>query len=406
MRPSLRHFLVAVMFVVASLSATSAVAAPVTWASVDVTMLSEQAEGVLLLTAHLPETATLPAQAELSVPKGSQIQWIGEIMGGAPENDLELKTTMTTVGELDTYSFTLTTARIAQIEILASEMLSFDGTNYAATIRWVPGQDIPQVRMAIRVPQTAAISTQDPDAGLQPGDGSFAYYSKTIDGAKAGDELALAVAYTVPAAAATPATAASNPGLLAFAIPLVVVIGFVLIVASAMKRKKAAAVVDDDDAEESDDEYDRDASPRPVAADAADAVDEDDAARAGIARRNKVTAAIVGVIVIVAIVAVNQTAKPQQVGDTISQTFNPGEACATANIQLTVPADSDPQSTADSLFTALGTVEGLNTVTYNQKSSSLSVGYCESETTEILVREALATTGLLASGTTPVSPTP
>ncbi|MBU4556471.1 MAG: hypothetical protein KJ747_06335 [Actinobacteria bacterium] len=401
MRPSLRHFFVAVMFVVASLSATSAVAAPVTWASVDVTMLSEQAEGVLLLTAHLPETATLPAQAELSVPKGSQIQWIGEIMGGAPDGDLELQTTMTTVGESDTYTFTLTSSRIAQIEILASDMMSFDGTTYASSIRWVPSQDVPQVRMAIRVPQTASITTQDPDAGLQPGDGSFAYYSKTIDGAKAGDELALAVAYTVPAAAAAPAAASSSTGLLAFAIPIVVVVGFVLIVASAMKRKKTA--VDDDSAEETDDDSANDAASRPTAG---DAVDEDDAARSGVAKRNMVTAVIVAVIVIIAIVAGIQTAKPQQVGDTITQTFNPGEACATANIQLTVPADSDPQATADSLFTALGTVEGLNTVTYNQKSSSLSVGYCESETTEILVREALATTGLLAPGTAPVSPTP
>ncbi|MDP2234363.1 MAG: hypothetical protein Q8K89_12050, partial [Actinomycetota bacterium] len=339
MRPSLRHFFVAVMFVLAALSTTSAVAAPVTWASVDVTMLSEQTEGVLLLTARLPETATLPAQAELSVPKGSQIQWIGEIMGGAPEDDLELKNTMTTTGELDTYSFTLTASRIAQIEILASEMLSFDGTNYAATIRWVPGQDIPQVRMAIRVPQTAAISTQDPDAGLQPGDGSFAYYSKTIDGAKVGDELALAVAYTVPAAAAAPAAASSSTGLLAFAIPIVVVVGFVLIVASAMKRKKAAVVIDDDSAERTDDGDDADTDAAPDS-DADDESVADDAARSGVAKRNMVTAVIVAVIVIIAIVAGIQTAKPQQVGDTISQTFNPGEACATAIIQLAVPADS------------------------------------------------------------------
>jgi len=402
MRPSLRHFLVTVMFALVALSATSAVAAPVSWESVDVTMLSEQTEGVLLLTAHLPETATLPAQAELSVPKGSQIQWIGEIMGGSPEGDLELKNTMTTTGELDTYSFTLTASRIAQIEILASDMLSFDGTNYASSIRWVPGQDVPQVRMAIRVPQTANITAEDPDAGLQPGDGSFAYYSKTIDGVKAGDELALAVAYTVPAAAAAPATASSGTGLLAFAIPVVVVLGFVLIVASAMKRKKSATVIDDDSAEETDD-GDVEA---PADSDADDESVADDAARSGVAKRNMVTAVIVAVIVIVAIVAGIQTAKPQQIGDTISQTFNPGEACATANIQLTVPADSDPQATADSLFAALGTIEGLNTVTYNQKTSSLSVGYCESETTEILVREALATTGLLAPATAPVSPSP
>ncbi|MDO9108689.1 MAG: hypothetical protein Q7U89_06820, partial [Coriobacteriia bacterium] len=314
MRPSLRHFLVAVMFVLAALSATSAVAAPVTWASVDVTMLSEQSEGVLLLTAHLPETATLPAQAELSVPKGSQIQWIGEIMGGAPEGDLELQKTMTTTGELDTYSFTLTSSRIAQIEILASDMLSFDGTTYASSIRWVPGQDVPQVRMAIRVPQTASITAEEPGASLQPGDGGFAYYSKTIDGAKAGDELALAVAYTVSATATAPAAASSSTGFLAFAIPVVVVLGFVLIVASAMKRKKAATAVDDDTAEGND----ADDADAPSGTDAGAGLLVDNAAPSGVAKRNMVTAAIVAVIVIVAIIAGIQTAKPQQVGDTIS----------------------------------------------------------------------------------------
>jgi hypothetical protein len=124
----------------------------------------------------------------------------------------------------------------------------------------------------------------------------------------------------------------------------------------------------------------------------------------GRAKRNLATAVVVGLLIVVVVVVGRESTKPKVVDDSISRTFTQGEPCATADIALAVPAAADPSKTAEALFAVLEPMKGLNTATYNLKTSCIDVGYCESQTTETAVRTALQPTGLLAAADTSAGP--
>ena len=90
----------------------------------------------------------------------------------------------------------------------------------------------------------------------------------------------------------------------------------------------------------------------------------------GRAKRNLVTAAIIGVLVVAAVVVGAQSTRPKMTGDTISQTFSSAEPCATAKIPLAVDEGADPQKTAETLFAAIKPIAGLTTATYNRKTAT------------------------------------
>jgi hypothetical protein len=116
----------------------------------------------------------------------------------------------------------------------------------------------------------------------------------------------------------------------------------------------------------------------------------------GTVRRTIVTTVFIGVILVGTIVIASQTTGPVATGDTISQTFSAGEPCATATITIAAPSDADPTKVAQTLFDALKPVPGMNVATYNLKTAALETGFCESKTSEASVRQALASTGLVA----------
>jgi hypothetical protein len=121
-------------------------------------------------------------------------------------------------------------------------------------------------------------------------------------------------------------------------------------------------------------------------------------ALSGAAKRNIATVSIIGAIVVAALLIAGQATKPRLTGDTISQTFSPGEPCATASIALAARGNTDPEKTAESLFAAIKPIPGLTTGSYNWKTSQLEIGFCESQSSEAAIRQALAPTGLVAEG--------
>lgn len=411
MRHSLRITLILALCAMQLAFAATAFAAPAAWESVDVVSHSEENGGVMTVFGTLPDATTLPAEAQLSVPAGAEIQWIGEILGGPPTEDPELKYTKTTANGADIYSFTLTKSRIAQIEMLTSDAQVFDGTAYASSLKWVAGSDLPQVRLAIRIPAGATITAPTPGASSMPGETGYDYYTKTVTDVKAGDALVLAAGYTLPPVAGASTTTGASSGntasIIIIAVLLLAGVGLVISVRRKMgareedapapaparaATKKAAAVATQDDDAGSDDYADD--APEPAAA-----------PRPGANKRTMVTGIIVGIMVIVAIVLGMQAAKPQVVGDTITETYSPQEACATISIGLTTAGDDDPAATGQSMFDAIRPLPGLTSATYNHKTGTLEVGFCESETSEASIREALAPTGVLAESA-PATPTP
>ncbi len=391
----IRSILIATAFALAIMSATSVFAAPATWDRVDVTLHAEQTGGVLLVAGILPEKSALPAEGELSVPAGAKLQWIGEVLGGPANADPELKYTKVTKDGVDVYRFTLTEARTAQVEVL-SPAAAFDGTNYTPAIKWTSAQAVPTVRLNIRVPEGAKLAQTPPGVTPQPSSDGYVFYTKTAENVKAGDELGLTFAYSVPAGAA-PVTgaakqASSDGTTLAIILGAIALIAIAVVLVSRRKPQPVASAdaahsVDEVSAEELTDEASSDEeSGDPVTA------------SPGSSKRTLVTAAIIGALILGVVIAGGQSAKPKSAGagGAITQSFAGGDPCATASIALAVPADADPAATAESLFGAIKTIEGLTSATYDPKTSSIQIGYCDSTSSEAALKEALAPTGLVA----------
>jgi hypothetical protein len=115
------------------------------------------------------------------------------------------------------------------------------------------------------------------------------------------------------------------------------------------------------------------------------------------AKRKLITFSTLGVIALITAIACIQSSKPQRAGDTLSRVFSSGAPCASATIQIKPPSGSNPNDVAKTLFDALASAPGMNTATYNVRTSVLDAGYCESSGSEAAVREALAPTGLAAA---------
>jgi hypothetical protein len=413
MRHPLRFVFVAAAFAFAVSFASTIVAAPVTWERIDVTRHSGEGGGVTLVSGELPASASLPAQAELSVPAGSELQWIGEILGGESSADPALTYTKTTVGGSDVYRFTLTKSRTAQIEVPIPDAQPFDGTTYTSSLAWTATQNVPEVGLNLRVPQSAKIATAVPGAVMQPGDSSYSFYTKTVKNVKAGDQLALAVGYTLPAVAAAAAAGAVPSGGSNSVVPIMLVLlvsaAFLALIVGVRRKMVGSSAADEAAPVRADSR--QGTSDRSADADGADSRPISKKSESsprkpltGKAKRNLVTAVIIGALTVVAVVVGVQTTRPQGSGDTITQTFAAGEACANASFPLTVSDGADPRKTADALFAAIKPIPGLTNATYNVKTKSIDIGYCESSSSEGVFRAALAPTGMVAAGAAVVPP--
>lgn len=413
------HFILTatVMCLFVFTSASAAHATPVTWQSVDVLLHADADGAVMAVSGTLPDEAPLPAEAELSVPAGSPIQWIGEIMGGPPAEDPDLTYTKSTVDGVDVYRFTLTRSRIAQIEVHVDDVVAFDGTNYSTNMLWESAQDLPEVRMGVKLPEDVRIVSEAQGAALQPGS-PYSYYAKTVEDVKSGDVLDFAFGYSVSQAPAAGTGGAAASGTGQFAQTVLVLIGlagaivFVIAIRRGMAAKAAdgGSVLNPGAISIEDAKTDLDPGRSGVRASAEDTADIQDSdvpesedaeppagGQSAVVRRNRLTIAVIAIfLVAVVVVAVNSN-RPHMTGNSITRTFAVGEPCVTASIPL-VAADDDPTATSETLFSALGSVGGIKSATYDIESSTLEVGFCDSEISESAIRQALAPTALLLDG--------
>ena len=254
MRHSLRFALAVVACLVLGVP-VSVSAAPVPWQAIDVMLHPEQSGGTMLISGELPESVPLPVEAELSVPAGTSILWIGEILGGPPADDPQLTYAKSTVGENDVYRFTLAKARTAQVEYAVSDAHTYDGATYTTSIRWVAGQDVPVLRVGVQLPQAARILEPAAEATAQVGPSGGLYYGKTVAPVKAGDVIDLGFTYSLPAGAAGATVSSSTAGG-GNTLPIVLVAAAVMIGAfvllavrrtSGARRASAAEEVPGDD---------------------------------------------------------------------------------------------------------------------------------------------------------------
>lgn len=410
MRRQFRASIMALAFALALTSSTTVFAAAPGWQSVDVTLYSEQTGGTMLVSGELPRTTALPAQAELSVPAGSPIQWIGEILGGDPSADPTLKYTKTTVKDVDVYRFTLTKSRTAQIEIPTPKPLIYDGTTYTPFISWVSSQDVPEVKLSVRMPQGAQVTKVATGASTEPGPTGYSYYSKVISDVKAGDELDLTFSYTPPVAGAVPTKAAasgSTVGTLALVVGVLAAAFGALVVKMKSRASNPAVSITASKTVPVRPESTRTSASRRPNNKKSQQVEVIEPP----AKKLKPTIpilAVIGVFVAGALIAGNAGTSAKVVNGTIKKSFGAASPCTSASIPIMANQGVDLASQGEKLVDAFTGQEGVGDVTLDIARSTVDITFCASSQSEASVGQILSGTGLVSVGppTTAVASAP
>ena len=421
-----RSFVLALLATVVALTiaapaALAAVATPVVpWESVSFNVSTEADAPVLIVSGKLSDATPLPATVELAVPAGGQLQWTGEILGGAADKDPQVTPTKSQRDGQDVYTFTLTKARVGQLEVSTPPAVTINGEVRTVVYSQLAWTNLPEVAMAVRIPQTAQLS--EPPTGtasLAPGPTGFSYYQQAYTKVKTGDVLSVSFSYTLPASSAPAASGADGGGDMIVPIlfvGLALAFGAALVVAirrkmnpiveepvgrtAAAKSKQRATIVEESEYDGfAEEDADQAAEVQTVEA----VLDEEDVEPP--APRNKT--ALIGTLVIVAAlavaggIAVSSGGAARSNGDVISKTLAGGTPCETASIAVAIPEGTDTAAAAEQLFAALAAVPSITDASLKLSAASFDVGYCESQTDETKIRAALAPTGYVTAGSAP-----
>lgn len=429
MRSLYRGILVALTLSIVLLSASAAVAAPASWQSVDITLHDEQPSPVMLVSGTLAPSAKLPADVQIAVPSGGQLQWAGEILGGPADQDPEVKYAVASKDGMDVYSFTLKQARTAQVEVVMSGAIQSDATGRAAAIKWIADQDVPVVNISARIPQGSQIAVPAEGAQTVPGPTGFSYYQKTVKNVSAGDAVSLSFGYAPPAVqpgAATGATGGVGDNT-ALVIVIAVFAVAILFVGTAISRKMKRSEA------EYDEDYDDMAAPAESMAAPVESYafeDEEDAeaesspaprkqsqkkkrpepqpiAHEPVTRRLDPRWLLAGIVVAALVVAgllAGKTGTSAQLVDgAYMRNFGAASICTKAEIPLSIPGDANPAKAADKIFASLEGQPGIGPVSIYPDRPRAVVEFCSTTTSEQAIRSAISASGYL-DPSAPVAP--
>jgi len=216
-------------------------AAPITWEEVNVsldTTIENWPDGMMFVTATLPEETPLPAEVEVMVPAGREILWAGEILGGAPENNPRAQYRRIPYNDnFEIVRTILLQSRILQLEVSAFGKLTPRDEFTEALVEWQAPNEIPVVRLGVIVPAGSAITTGPVDILTgSVGENNIAYYREHRDVAT-GDDFELRLGFATGGATATQ----EHRGVLfpiAVAVILAVVTGILLAIKAKNRRER------------------------------------------------------------------------------------------------------------------------------------------------------------------------
>jgi hypothetical protein len=355
---------------------------------------------VLLVSGELPPSTKLPAQLELTLPSGSELQWAGEILGGESLGDPEAKYTVRKQGDHSVYTLTLTKSRTGQIEAIYPGGYSAQGGQLAASIAWIPSQDVPEVRVAVSVPQGANILSPIEGAQLSPPQGGGVFYYRDYENVKANEPVTFS--FTFEQGSAPTASQPKPNSVVPFVLALV---GLVLVIVTfvAVRRKMQLRAPGDESEEIAQQELETDNPEAAVAGSlgeseaptGTESLISDGPPDGGRRKALVVAGALIAIFVIAMVGSANVGRSARSYGDEVVREYAQGDACTSAQIQLSLPAGDEMGPAIDRVFSALegGTVIKAALTT---KSQLLKVDFCESATSEEAVRAALRPLGVLA----------
>jgi len=394
----LRSALVAIVFSAVLVLAPAAFAQPVQWESVTVTAQGEGSRNVLLVKGTLPEGAKLPAQVEIPVPAGAELQWSGEILGGPLAEDPAVEATKVTKGGVDVYSFTLTKARQGQVEVLVPPFVRPDGDNYAATVAWVATQPVGAVELNVGLPKGAQVVSPVEGAVIQPVEGGRSYYVKTFEDVAAGEPIGLDFAYSAPVVTAAAQGAQSRSNVVPFILVAVALLAAVALYRGVSRKlaAKSALAVDDDGDPDSGSAGARALDGAGVASNEGDSDDPDTDPASRRMRPTTVATIAIVALVVATIAAVSYGSGAKVADGKISRSFGgEAQACTSASIPLVVNEGVNLSRSGEKLVDSLAGIPGIGQATLYVDEGRIEVKFCDSTSSEDAIRGALGSTGLV-----------
>jgi hypothetical protein len=193
----------------------------------------------IVVSARVATGAPLPVLIRMPLPVGANVDWVGEILGDTPEEDIRSPYRLVDDGGM--LEMVLTTSRIAQYEATYVQPVR-DGDTLVSTLEWTQSTPASGVRFAVKVTSGIGDVTVQPAPAHAPqfnasGDRLYVLDERRM---KTGERAVITATYR-PGAGAAGAVTAPAPAISPVLIALLALLGVTLAALFVVVRRQAAA---------------------------------------------------------------------------------------------------------------------------------------------------------------------
>lgn len=152
------------------------------WYAVGLTVydLEEGKEPTLVMSSQAREGTELPVDVAIAIPKGAEVLWAGQILGGDPAADPQLEATIDTGTDYDVLRFTLTQSLIAQIEMtMPQDWITSTDDGRRIGVEWMSAGLVDRARVAITVPLAYHLEDVSPTSQVEVRPSDILYSAET-----------------------------------------------------------------------------------------------------------------------------------------------------------------------------------------------------------------------------------
>lgn len=154
-----------------SLTATGAVAAPVSLESAELWVQlwpeGEPGTNVVIVGAQLPEGTPLPATVRLPIPEGATVYWAGEIVSADASTDIQRDFTIVDTGSGTAAELTLETTLSVQVDATFGT-IEIDGNDLISEFMWTQSVASSGTVFAVLLPRGTGDVTIEPAPPGEP----------------------------------------------------------------------------------------------------------------------------------------------------------------------------------------------------------------------------------------------
>ena len=181
-------------------------------------------EPTLVIRAVAKNGTQPPLSGSVAIPKGSELIWAGNILGGDPADDPMVPVEIVEMDDYDVVTFTIEESPVMQIELVVPEGMLIPGSDAVdVSFAYTAAGDVDIVRLGAVVLPSQRIINDDPEATPEILEGLGVLYSvetspvaegqtMTFSGQVVlGEDPEVAAMETSAAAAATPTPEATAP---------------------------------------------------------------------------------------------------------------------------------------------------------------------------------------------------